>query len=137
MMKFYFSATTLSAYPSDMLSIYEDSNSLPNDLIELSDEEYKQFFVRPIPANYRLASDSNGKPCFIESMTEQEVYEVQVRNVSATRQSLYRNVDALRNEAEMIRLIENDEVKAVDYEEQAKTLYLKIRDENPWPTPPL
>lgn len=67
---------------------------------------------------------------------EQLQYEATIDQVDATRRSLYLNVDALRNEAIMIRMLESDEAKAADYEEQAKALYLKIRDENPWPTPP-
>lgn len=67
---------------------------------------------------------------------EQAQYEAQVKQVDATRRSLYLNVDALRNEAAMIRMIEENETKAVDYDAQAKALYLKIRDENPWPEPP-
>lgn len=136
MMKYYFSATNLSAYPSDMLDVYESSGTLPKDLIELSNEEYEQYFLSSTPANYKLASDEHGKPCFIKNMTEQEEYEAQVQQVDATRRSLYLNVDALRNEAAMIRDVEEDEAKAADYEQQARALYLKIRDENPWPTPP-
>ena len=67
---------------------------------------------------------------------EQAQYEAQVQQVDATRRALYLNVDALRNEAAMIRAVEGDETKAADYEEQAKALYLKIREDNPWPTPP-
>lgn len=67
---------------------------------------------------------------------EQAQYEAQVQQVDATRRALYLNVDALRNEAAMIRAVEADETKAADYDEQAKALYLKIRDENPWPEPP-
>lgn len=67
---------------------------------------------------------------------EQLQYEAKLLQVESTRRALYMNVDALSNEAAMIRVVENDEIKATDYEEQAKALYLKIRDENPWPTPP-
>lgn len=66
----------------------------------------------------------------------QAQYEAQVQQVNATRRSLYTNVDALRNEAHMIRDVEQNEAKAADYEQQARALYLKIRDENPWPVPP-
>lgn len=73
---------------------------------------------------------------------EQAQYEAQVQQVDATRRSLYTNVDALRNEAAMIRMLSTDETKAadeakaLDYDKQAKDLYMKIRDDNPWPTPP-
>lgn len=66
---------------------------------------------------------------------QQAQHEAQVNQVDATRRSLYQNVDVLRNEADMILETENDESKATDYKEQAKALYLKIRDENPWPEP--
>lgn len=68
---------------------------------------------------------------------QQAQYEAQVQQVDATRRALYLNADALRNEAAMIRAIEEDEAKAADYDEQAKALYLKIREENPWPEPPI
>ncbi|WP_417536349.1 hypothetical protein [Methylophaga sp.] len=68
---------------------------------------------------------------------KQSQYEAQVKQVDAIRRSLYLNADALRNEAAMIRAIEEDEAKAADYDEQAKALYLKIREENPWPEPPI
>ncbi|WP_417883026.1 hypothetical protein [Vibrio rumoiensis] len=64
---------------------------------------------------------------------EQMEYEAQVQQVDAIRRALYLNVDALRNKAAMIRVLEADETKAADYDEQAKALYLKIRNENPWP----
>lgn len=67
---------------------------------------------------------------------KQRQYEAELLQVESTRRALYTNVDALRNEASMIRTVEKDEAKAADYEQQAIALYLKIRDENPWPTPP-
>lgn len=64
---------------------------------------------------------------------EKDQYEAKVKQVDVTRRHLYNNVDALRSEAAMIRMVEQDEAKAADYERQAKDLYLKIRDDNPWP----
>lgn len=63
-------------------------------------------------------------------------YEATVNKIDSIRRSLYQNVDALRNEAVMIRDVEEDEAKAADYEQQARALYMKIRDENPWPIAP-
>ncbi|WP_153448728.1 hypothetical protein [Vibrio algicola] len=67
---------------------------------------------------------------------KQQQYEAELLQVESTRRALYTNVDALRNEASMIRTVEKDEAKAADYEQQAIALYLKIRDENPWPVSP-
>lgn len=118
-----------------------EKNGLSDGYVQLTDVEYETYFVQPTPENKCLASDENGHPCFIQIMTPQELYEAQVQQVDATRRSLYLNVDALRNEAAMIRMLSTDETKAADeakaadYERQAKDLYMKIRDENPWPTP--
>lgn len=126
---------------------HTDTNScviIPDEIItenvsegysEMTQAEYMKFFVEPVPEGYQRVADENGKPCFVEGMTKQEIYEEQLKQVESTRRALYTNVDALRNEATMIRLTEGDEAKALDYEQQAKDLYLKIRDENPWPIP--
>lgn len=67
----------------------------------------------------------------------QAKYEAEVQQVTNTRESLYvQIVDRLNNEAKMIRRIEGDEAKAAEYESQANAAYIKIRADNPWPTPP-
>ncbi|MBY8111747.1 hypothetical protein KW494_10330 [Vibrio fluvialis] len=68
---------------------------------------------------------------------QQAQYEAQVQQITTTRESLYvQVVDRLNNEAKMIRRVEGDEAKASEYEAQADAAYLKIRADNPWPTPP-
>lgn len=42
----------------------------------------------------------------------------------------------LNSEATSVLEIEGDEAKAEEYRLQANALYLKIRDENPWPVNP-
>lgn len=64
-------------------------------------------------------------------------YEALYVAVINKRRALYSNVDALRAEAAMIRLRENNEEKTADYEAQAIALYEKIREENPFPEPPI
>lgn len=59
-------------------------------------------------------------------------YKAELLQVESNRRSLYVNVDALRSEAEMHRL-QDDEASAVEYDTQAVELYLKIRADNPWP----
>ncbi len=64
-MKFFFSPSTLGAYPSDMLDVYKMANSLPDDLVELTFEEYQTFFSMPAPENQQLSANASGKPCFV------------------------------------------------------------------------
>ncbi|EOW9436654.1 phage tail protein [Vibrio cholerae] len=66
----------------------------------------------------------------------QSQYQAQVRQVNDIRAYLYLDVDRLRAEATSILEIDGDAVKAEDYRMQANALYLKIRNENPWPIPP-
>lgn len=112
------------------------TGALSEGYVQLTEDEYSLYFIQTAPDGYVISSDENGYPCFIQVMTPQELYEEKLNNVDATRRSLYLNVDALRNEAAMIRMIEGDDIKSADYEQQAIALYLKIRDENPWPEPP-
>ncbi|AUR91513.1 hypothetical protein NVP1161O_071 [Vibrio phage 1.161.O._10N.261.48.C5] len=66
----------------------------------------------------------------------QNQYQAQVQKVIDRRAYLYLDVDRLRNEAVSVLEIEGDETKAEEYRLQANALYLKIRDENPWPISP-
>lgn len=72
----------------------------------------------------------------------QNQYQAQVQQVTDRRAHLYLDVDRLRNEAlSVIEVeVEGDEAKAKakaqEYKQQATALYLKIRDENPWPVNP-
>ncbi|ENM6576923.1 hypothetical protein AB8I88_001871 [Vibrio fluvialis] len=67
----------------------------------------------------------------------QAQYEAEVQMITNIRESLYTQiVDRLNNEANMIRRVEGNEAKAAEYEAQADAAYLKIRADNPWPTPP-
>ncbi|CAH8235032.1 phage tail protein [Vibrio aestuarianus] len=66
----------------------------------------------------------------------QNQYQAQVQQVTDKRAYLYLDVDRLRAEAKSVLEIEGDEAKAEEYRLQANALYLKIRDENPWPVNP-
>ncbi|MDQ2196779.1 phage tail protein [Vibrio sp. B4-12] len=66
----------------------------------------------------------------------QNQYQAQVQQVTDKRAYLYLDVDRLANEGKRILDIEGDEAKAEEYRLQANALYLKIRDENPWPINP-
>ncbi len=63
-------------------------------------------------------------------------YEFQVNEISNKRSHLYLEVDKLRNEAISASEFELDEVKAEKCREEARALYFKIKEENPWPEKP-
>lgn len=66
----------------------------------------------------------------------QNQYQAQVQQVTDKRYYLYLDVDRLRAEALSVIEVEGDEAKAQEYKQQATALYLKIREENPWPMNP-
>lgn len=62
---YYFSATTLSFYPEDLLDVYADAGTLPADLVEISDDTYAQF-TNEIPAGKMRSADKKGLPVWAE-----------------------------------------------------------------------
>lgn len=61
----YFSPSTLGYYPSDRLPIYYETSSLPDDLVEISDETVKEYFMNN-PPNGKILGVSNGKPAWVD-----------------------------------------------------------------------
>lgn len=59
-----FSATTLSFYPAELLDVYADAGTLPNDLIEIGNDIYSQFAAQP-PAGKMRGADKKGKPVWV------------------------------------------------------------------------
>lgn len=46
-MKYYYSLKTQGFYPAEMLNEYKEAGSLPDDLKEISEEDYLSFFNPP------------------------------------------------------------------------------------------
>ncbi|HGV9304617.1 TPA: hypothetical protein ACNOH7_000481 [Vibrio fluvialis] len=106
-------------------------------------KEPKQFDDKTLVTHeYTLIQPPQQYVTWIEELGDWEFdtqakYEAEVQQVNHARESLYvQMVDRLNNEAKMIRRVEGDEAKAAEYEAQADAAYLKIRADNPWPTPP-
>ncbi len=71
-MKYFFSPSACSVYPSDMHEVYQAAGTLPDDLVEINEAEYQHYFLSPVPSGQQLSVDENGKPCFIEVVTDIE-----------------------------------------------------------------
>ncbi|HDL6888132.1 TPA: tail fiber assembly protein [Yersinia enterocolitica] len=62
---YYFSATTLSFYPKELLAIYADAGTLPADLVEIDDDIYAQFSdIQPI--GKKRGANKKGMPEWID-----------------------------------------------------------------------
>ena len=63
-MNIFFSASTLWFYDFGAKEQYEEGVGWPVDAVEISDEEWKKY-TQTAPENYRLGSDSSGKPAWV------------------------------------------------------------------------
>ncbi|MBY7810629.1 hypothetical protein KW448_02990 [Vibrio fluvialis] len=140
-------------YSKSQHAMYLESinyTNLPDDVIDITKEEYKKYWVGKPPEGYQLKKHAH--PFEFEKILgqferivdgvvvtdTQAKYEAEVQQVANTRESLYvQIVDRLNNEARMIRRVEGDETKAAEYEAQADAAYLKIRTDHPWPELPI
>ncbi|WP_075338442.1 tail fiber assembly protein [Yersinia enterocolitica] len=60
-----FSATTLSFYPKELLAVYTEAGTLPDDLIEIDDDIYHQFINQPSAGKMRGVS-KKGMPLWVD-----------------------------------------------------------------------
>ncbi len=61
---YYFSATTLSFYPAELLDVYAEAGTLPADLVEIDDDAYAQFSDAQ-PTGKKRGADKKGKPVWV------------------------------------------------------------------------
>lgn len=61
---YYFSATTLSFYPAELLDVYAEAGTLPADLVEIDDDAYAQFSDAQ-PIGKKRGADKKGKPVWV------------------------------------------------------------------------
>ncbi|EMY0610127.1 TPA: tail fiber assembly protein [Yersinia enterocolitica] len=62
---YYFSATTLSFYPAELLDVYADAGTLPADLVEIDDDVYAQFSDMQ-PIGKKRGANKKGMPEWID-----------------------------------------------------------------------
>jgi len=82
-MTIYFSESTRAFYPADLLNEYNAAGSLPNDLIEITEEETDLYFCKSAPDGKMLGIVSN-RPQWIDlpEKTEEELAESALVQIS-------------------------------------------------------
>ncbi|EPD8659283.1 tail fiber assembly protein [Yersinia enterocolitica] len=60
-----FSATTLSFYPKELLAVYTEAGTLPDDLIEIDDDVYAQFSDKQ-PIGKKRGANKKGMPVWVD-----------------------------------------------------------------------
>ena len=60
---YQYSPSTNSFYPNDLLAAYKDAGTLPNDLVPVDEDVFREFTATPEPGKMRVA-DSDGLPAW-------------------------------------------------------------------------
>lgn len=65
MSNYYFSPSTLSFYPFEIFDSYKASNSLPDDIVEVTDDTFQAYSVAP-PVGKTRGVDTSGQPVWVD-----------------------------------------------------------------------
>ena len=89
---FQYSPSTNSFYPNDLLSVYEEAGTLPNDLLPVSEDVFREFTATPEPGKMRVAG-SDGLPAWgdIPPPTREEL----IAAAEQERQQLLTHADSV------------------------------------------
>ena len=60
---YQYSPSTNSFYPNDLLAAYKDAGTLPNELVPVDEDVFREFTATPEPGKMRVA-DSDGLPAW-------------------------------------------------------------------------
>lgn len=89
---YQYSPSTNSFYPDDLLSVYEDAGTLPNDLAPVSEDVFREFTATPEPGKMRVAG-SDGLPAWGD--TPPPTHEELIAIAEQVRQQLLTQADAV------------------------------------------
>ena len=62
----FYSEKTNAFYPTEMLSDYENAGTLPDDLVQVTDDEWQTYGLGQPPAGKQRGADADGRPCWVD-----------------------------------------------------------------------
>ncbi|ENT8175278.1 tail fiber assembly protein [Escherichia coli] len=138
---YQYSPSTNSFYPDDLLSVYEEAGTLPNDLIPVSEDVFREFTATPEPGKVRVAG-SDGLPAWgdIPPPTHEELIAI----AEQVRQQLLAHADAVmldwRTELMLGEISDANRAKLsawLAYKNDVKAVDVATDPEHVnWPVPP-
>lgn len=138
---FQYSPSTNSFYPDDLLSVYEEAGTLPNDLIPVSEDVFREFTATPEPGKMRVVG-SDGLPAWgdIPPPTHEELIAI----AEQVRQQLLTHADAVmldwRTELMLGEISDANRAKLsawLAYKNEVKAVDVTTNPEHVnWPVPP-
>lgn len=138
---FQYSPSTNSFYPDDLLSVYEDAGTLPNDLVPVDEDVFREFTATPEPGKIRVAG-IDGLPAWgdIPPPTHEELIVI----AEQVRQQLLTQADAVmldwRTELMLGEISDTNRAKLsawLAYKNDVKAVDATTAPEHVnWPVPP-
>lgn len=138
---YQYSPSTNSFYPDDLLSVYEDAGTLPNDLVPVDEDVFREFTATPEPGKMRVAG-SDGLPAWgdIPPPTHEELLAI----AEQVRQQLLTRADAVmldwRTELMLGEISDANRAKLsawMAYKNEVKAVDVTTYPEHVnWPVPP-
>lgn len=138
---YQYSPSTNSFYPDDLLSAYEDAGTLPNDLVPVDEDVFREFTATPEPGKIRVAG-SDGLPAWgdIPPPTHEELIVI----AEQVRQQLLTHADAVmldwRTELMLGEISDANRAKLsawLAYKNDVKAVDVATDPEHiNWPVPP-
>lgn len=138
---YQYSPSKNSFYPDDLLSVYEEAGTLPEDLIPVSEEIFKEFTATPALGKMRVAGP-DGLPAWADMPppTREELIAI----AEQVRQQLLAHADAVildwRTELMLGEISDANRTKLsawLAYKNEVKAVDVTIDPESiNWPVPP-
>ncbi|EPJ9671732.1 TPA: tail fiber assembly protein [Citrobacter freundii] len=138
---FLFSRSTLAFYPESEIEAYEAAGTLPNDVIEVSDEVRNEYIFTQ-PEGKKLGVNSKGYPAWID--VPPPTLDELIANAEQERQRLLDYADAVmldwRTELMLGEIGEDNREKLsawLAYKNDVKSVDVTTDPEHvSWPVPP-
>ena len=78
----FFSSTTRGFYPGELIADYEAAETLPDDLVEMTDLEVSRYYLQQAPVWKVLKGDVSGRPVWgLVIYTENELKENKLQEI--------------------------------------------------------
>ena len=138
---YQYSPSTNSFYPDDLLSVYEEAGTLPNDLVPVDEDVFREFTATPEPGKMRVAG-SDGLPAWGD--IPPPAFEELIATAEQVRQQLLTQADAVmldwRTELMLGEISDTNRAKLsawLAYKNDVKAVDVTTDPEHiNWPVPP-
>ncbi|CRE62139.1 TPA: tail fiber assembly protein [Yersinia enterocolitica] len=104
-MKYLYSASTNSFYPSELVDVYKAANSFPEDTIDVDDGVYIEFSASAAPVGKVRAAGKKGMPVWVNlpAPTPEEIAEEKAVLIAQTKLKKSKLMTEASNKIDVLR----------------------------------